>query len=323
MKVCLIRSYADKPWRSAATYDRIEASLASAWPVVPLSARDPAELELRLGAFAREAADGLFVFNIAEYLDETARAGFLPELLDGMGLPHLGSSAAVCALALDKSRAKDALVAAGVPTPRFFVVREGEGDTAERAAAIGYPLFVKPAGEGGHIGIGADSIVRNEGELARKLRSLSELVGGPALVEEYVGEEAMREFSVGVLEGRDRLYAPIEIDWDSMRLERRILSRDAAMNDRERVVPIADEVARNRAVELAGRTFDAVGASDYARIDIRMNASGWYVLEINAMPGLGPGSFLPAAAESRYGIGYPALIRRLALESMVRQGLVP
>jgi D-alanine-D-alanine ligase len=322
MTICLIRSYADKPWRSSETYDRIEKSLASEWPVATLATRDPAEFERRLGALKRQEGDGLFVFNIAEYLDEETRTGFLPELLDGMGVPHLGSPAAVCALALDKARSKEALIASGIPTPRYFVVRAGEGEASARAAAIGYPLFVKPVGEGGHIGIGADSIVRNPEELDRKLRSLFEVAGGEALVEEYVDEEGMREFSVGVLDGRDRHYAPIEIDWASMRVEHRILSHEVAMNDRERVMPVADEEARKRAVELAARTFDAVGARDYSRVDIRMNATGWYVLEINTMPGLGPQSFLPGAALSLHGIGYQALIRRLARDSMARQGLV-
>lgn len=325
MTISLIRSYTDKPWRSPETYDLIESSLSEAWPVVSLSPRDGAELSRRLEDLRRGSE--LFVFNIAEYLDEVSKEGFLPGLLDDLGVPHLGSSAACCAIALDKGRTKAALSAAGVPTPRFVVVEPGTAVPLDAAGALGYPLFVKPLSEGGHIGIGSDSIVRSPRDLERKLRSVFDLTGGAALVEEYIHEEGMREFSVAVLdrpgpEGRgERVFAPIEIDWAAMTVDSPILSYEVAMKDLERVIPVADREARETLSELAGRTFDAVGASDYSRVDIRMNRTGWYVLEINTMPGLGPHSFLPGAVRDQHGLDYPALIRRLVRDSMARQGL--
>jgi D-alanine-D-alanine ligase len=322
MTIALIESYTDKPWRSPETFARIRAALEARWRVIPIRTRNPEELRALLEEAGRVGGGDVFVFNIAEYLDEEAKSGFVPALLDGWGIPHLGSSAAAAEVALDKAWTKRTLLARGVPTPPFFTAERIDAAKREEAERIGYPLFVKPVGEGGHIGIGDDSVVRDAAALAAAVERIAAGLGQPALVEKYVSEAGMREFSVGVLDGACRLFTPIEIDWDSMEVGAAILSHAVAMNDGERVKLVADEEARARVVDLAAQTFDAVGARDYARIDIRMNETGYYVLEINAMPGLGPHSFLPEAAEAIHGLDYPRLIRKLAEDSMRRQGLL-
>jgi len=70
---------------------------------------------------------------------------------------------------------------------------------------------------------------------------------------------------------------------------------------------------------LTQRTFAAVGARDYSRVDLRMNQTDCFVIEINVMPGLGPHSFLPEAAKDIYGLEYNQLIHKLTEESMQRQ----
>jgi D-alanine-D-alanine ligase len=321
MTVLLIESITDKPWRSEETYGLIEASLRERWRTLPIRARTEAELRSRV-ARARAAEDGrLYIFNIAEYLDETAKEGFIPEILDDLGLPRLGSSGAAARLALDKAGTKRRLEALGVATPRFLVADGDDSEARVSDAKLRYPLFVKPILEGGHIGIGEDSLVRDPSELSAAVERVLRIHRQAALVEEYVGGEGMREFSVGVLDGRERRFLPIEIDWDAMGLATPILSRDAAMRDLERIKPVEDEGARDAVVDLAGRTFDAIGARDYARIDVRSDSRGFFVLEINAMPGLGQHSFLPEAAESILGSSYGKLIRTLAEESSARQGI--
>jgi len=54
-----------------------------------------------------------------------------------------------------------------------------------------------------------------------------------------------------------------------------------------------------------------------------MDEGGCYVLEINIMPGMGPHSFLPAAALDIHGLGYGGLVQRLAEEAMLRLGIDP
>ncbi len=98
-----------------------------------------------------------------------------------------------------------------------------------------------------------------------------------------------------------------------------ILSYKAAEEDLERIKLVRDEIIRDEIVDLAERTFIALGARDYSRVDIRMNDTGCYVLEINIMPGLGPHSFLPEAVKALYILEYNQLIQKITEDSMNRQ----
>ena len=267
----------------------------------------------------REHEESIFVFNIAEYLDERNKEGFLPALLDEWNIPHLGSSAEAVAIGLDKEKTKKLLFDNQIPTPRYFVANKGGFDTRCLAERIGYPLFVKPIGEGGHIGIGNDSIVYDDANLDKAVNRIFDDYKQPALVEEYITGKEMREFSVGIIDGETRLFAPVEIDYESMGVEIAILSYEAAEEDRERIKLVRDEMIRSEIIDLAERTFIAVGARDYGRVDIRMNHIGCYVLEINMMPGLGPDSFLPQAAKTIHALEYDQLIQKLAEDSIKRK----
>lgn len=319
MEIALIKSYTHKPWRSPETYQLIEDSLRERWTVAATEARQPEALHDFLEGIQMDEDKDLFVFNIAEYLDEEHKRGFLPELLEDWDLPHLGSSAEAVALGLDKAGTKAVLEQQGIPTPAYFVAEPGEPDLAARAEAIGYPLMVKPVGEGGHIGVSADSIVEDPAGLEAAVERVHAQYQQPALVEQYIGGPEMREFSVGLVDGDPPLVVPVEIDFDAMDLEVDILSYTAAQKDLERIKLVEEEEVRERIVDLARRTFEAVGARDYCRVDLRMDAKDCYVLEINVMPGLGPHSFLPEAAHDIYDLEYDQLIRRLVESSLRRQ----
>ena len=140
-----------------------------------------------------------------------------------------------------------------------------------------------------------------------------------ALVEEYITGKGMREFSVGITDGETRLFTPIEIDYESMDVQKAILSYEAAQKDLERTKLVQDGRIRDEIIDLSKRTSVAAGARDYSRVNLRMNHTGCYVLEINIMPGLGPHSFLPEAAKDIYALEYNQLIQNLAKDSMRRQ----
>lgn len=322
MEIALIKSYTNKPWRSPQTYQMIEEGLRARWPVHSVVTHDPTDLHNFLTTLQQTYGDRVFAVNVAEYLDEESKVGFLPALLEEWQIPFLGSSAETTAIELDKARTKELLNEHGVPTPRYFVAKRMDEDVQTLAAAIGYPLLVKPVAEGGHIGIGEDSIVHNRADLARAIGRIVADHDQPALVEEFITGHAMREFTVGVIDSETRLFTPVEIDFDNMDVDQAILSHEVVQNDLERIKPVADVAMCNTIIDLAARTFDAVGAQDYSRVDLRMDHSGCYVLEINTMPGLGPHSFLPAAAQDIHGIAYNELIQRLVMDSMKRQQLV-
>jgi D-alanine-D-alanine ligase len=315
----LIKSYADKPWRNPETYQLIEDSLREKWRVHSINTKNPDTLYSFLDDLRQEYGDNLFVFNIAEYLDETNRKGFLPALLDEWNIPHLGSSSEAVAIGLDKERTKKLLSRNQIPTARYFVANRGDSDNKRLAEKIGYPLFVKPVEDGGHNGIGVDSIVYDYASLEKAVDRVFDNFNQPALVEEYITGKGMREFSVGIIAGETRISTPVEIDYESMGVKIPILSYEAAKRDLERIMLLRDGIIRDEIIDLAERTFTAVGARDYSRVDIRMNPIGCYVLEINIMPGLGPHSFLPEAAKDIHDLEYNQLIQKLAEDSMERQ----
>jgi len=319
MEIALIKSYTEKIWRSPETYQLIENSLREKWRVTSINTKNPETLYSTLARLKRESGENIFVFNIAEYLDEKNQTGFLPALLEEWNIPHLGSSADTIAIGLDKAKTKELLGKQQILTPQYFVANRKDSDITYSAERIGYPLIVKPIKEGGHIGIEEDSIVYDDASLNKIVKRIFDTFTQPALVEEYITGKEMREFSVGIIDGETRFFTPVEIDYESMDVQQAILSYKAAQKDLERIKLVQDGKIHDEIIDLSKRTFIAVGARDYSRVDLRMNHTGCYVLEINIMPGLGPHSFLPVAAKDIYALGYDQLIQKLAQDSMQRQ----
>jgi len=319
MEIALIKSYSNKPWRSSETYELIEDSLREKWRVRSIHTKNPEALFGFINQLKHDVGKQVFVFNIAEYLDEGKKTGFLPDLLEDWKIQHLGSSAKTIAIGLDKARTKDILIKNKIPTPRYFVTNRGELEISDRVEKIGYPLIAKPISEGGHNGIRKDSIVYDDANLKKIINRIFDEFHQPALVEEYITGKGMREFSVGIIDGEFRLFTPIEIDFEAMAGNNEILSFESAQKDSERTKPMLDIKMRKEIIDLASKTFNAVGAHDYGRVDLRMNDTGCYVIEINIMPGLGPHSFLPEAAKDIHAIEYGQLIQKLTENSLRRQ----
>ncbi len=319
MEIALIKSYSNKPWRSPETYELIEDSLREKWRVRSIHTKNPQALYGFINRLKHEGGKHVFVFNIAEYLDEEKKVGFLPSLLEEWKVNHLGSSAKAIAIGLNKARTKDILDRYQIPTPRYFVANREDSENRVRAEKISYPLIVKPIKEGGHIGIREDSIVYDDAHLKNIINRILDEHHQPALVEEYITGKGMREFSVGIIDGKVRLFTPIEIDFESMDGNHEILSFESAQKDLERTKPLRDKNILDKIIDLSSKTFKAIGAIDYSRVDLRMNHTGCYVLEINIMPGLGPHSFLPEAAKDIHAIEYNQLIQKLTENSLQRQ----
>ena len=77
--------------------------------------------------------------------------GVIQGALETIAMPYTGSGVLGSALGMDKYRTKLAWAGAGLPTADSVLLRE-EADLA-LAAAIGFPLMVKPAHEGSSIGM--------------------------------------------------------------------------------------------------------------------------------------------------------------------------
>jgi len=315
MHIILIKAFNNKPWRSVETYRRIESALNAEFERVSVViAENGTQLKSELMNYSGKSS--LFVFNIAEFTDGPD-AAFIPRILEELDLPQLGSSCETILNGLNKAKAKELAMESGVPTPDFFLVNEFSRGWIKEAEAIGYPVIIKPNFGGGHIGIEDDSIVYNNKQFIETLKKILQNFNEPMLVEKYITEENMREFSVGIIGNETRIVLPLEIDYDNMQLQTKILSGTAAQKDLEKVKLLRGEIKIEAELcNMATLTYDALKGSDYCRVDLRMNNTGLYLLEINIMPGLGPLSFLPFAAKKIMELDYPHLISLLTKESM-------
>lgn len=317
MHIILIKAFNKKPWRSPKTYQRIESALNAEFETVSVViTENGTQLKSELMEYSGKSS--VYVFNIAEFTNGRD-AAFIPRILEELDLPHLGSSCESILNGLNKAKAKELAMETGVPTPDFFLVNEFSRGWIKDAEAIGYPVIIKPNFGGGHIGIEDDSIVYTNKQFIEILKRSLQKFNGPMLVEKYITEENMREFSISIIGNKTKIVLPLEIDYANMQVQRKILSGTTAQKDLERVKLLrGEEKLKKEICNMATLTYDALKGSDYCRVDLRMNNTGLYLLEINIMPGLGPLSFLPFAAKEIMGLDYPHLISLLTRESMKR-----
>jgi D-alanine-D-alanine ligase len=205
---------------------------------------------------------------------------------DDNGLNYTGSNAKAIALDFSKPIAKQVVSDAGLKTAAYFTASAGQYPTAADLP-LDFPLFIKPQNTGGGRGIGADSVARDFEAFTYKVSTLTSDFVGDALVESYLPG---REFSVAILENIDSdvlTVMPIEIITDKNKQGDRILGQKVKSDDTEHTIAVTNGVVRDKVVDLATKTFRALGARDYGRIDIRLDEQGVaHFLEANLIPGI-------------------------------------
>jgi D-alanine-D-alanine ligase len=224
--------------------------------------------------------------------------GTLQSLLDLYGLKYTGSGRLGSSLAWDKAISKQLFLLAQIPTP---VWRLAPVSTRTVTREIGFPVIVKPSGQGSTVGL---SLVED----AAGLDEAIELAGrfdGDVLIEQFI---AGRELTVGVL--GDKPLAVGEI----------IPARGEIFDYEAKYQPggaaeifpadIPQDLARQ--VQTLGLiAHAALRLSHYSRADFRLDENGsLWCLEVNTLPGLSPGSLLPQSAAAA-GIPFDELCERI------------
>jgi D-alanine-D-alanine ligase len=269
---------------------------------------------IRVATRLRDEAPDL-VFNLTEsFAGASALDSSMASLLNLLHLRYTGSSHSGLMLAGDKVLTKRILSFHGIRTPEFAVLHRG---ALENAEALQFPVIVKPPQEDASIGITAASVARDLNELLTGMDQIQRQHRGPILVERFIEG---REFYVGVL-GNDEAEAlpPAELDMsgfpDGVPRVATWNAKWEAENEEAsgRVVFPADldpEVAA-RMRQAAVEAFRALRLRDYARVDLRLDASGDpFVLEVNPNCYLARGEVFAESAE-RTGLSYEALIGRI------------
>ena len=240
--------------------------------------------------------------------------GTVQELLEILDLPYTGPGVAACALCMDKIAAKHEMRAAELPTPDWAAFnatafRElGAADTLEEIEErLGFPLVIKPASQGSSLGVEFASSRDAVPEALVAAFSYDDRV----LLERYVKG---RELAVSVL--ADQALPVVEAiprEEDFFNFEARY-----EIGRTEYVCPadLADEDT-HLVQELAARTYETLGCTGFARVDLILGDDGPQVLEVNAIPGLTDTSLFPMAAEAA-GIDFAQLVARILATPQTR-----
>jgi len=225
--------------------------------------------------------------------------GALQGALQWLDTPYTGSGVMASAIAMDKVRSKHLFRAADIPTPDYAVVR-CQADASAAAERLGFPLIIKPSGQGSSVGM---SKISERAELDAAV-DMALQFGDTALLETCITGD---EFTVAVLQGRTL---------PSIRIETpRVFYDYRAKYESDRTEYICrgteSDAEEQRYADLAIAAFDELGCTGWGRVDFMTGADGQpLVLEVNTVPGMTSHSLVPMAARQA-GIDFNQLCWRI------------
>lgn len=282
-------------------------------------------------------------FNICEGHFGDARESQVPALLEMLRIPYTGSRVMTLALTLDKPMTKRVLTYHDLPTPPFQVFERVDDPISSEMT---FPMFVKPSREGTGMGISSDSIVRNEAELREQVRYVLDRYQQTALVERFIEGREVTVGVIGNLEGPAARRLPDDEESPLIQAGLRFLpamevnlkpfeTTDVVYSNRLKVAladkldylcpaPIDPELAADLDWYTAA-VFRITGALDVSRVDFRLDAhDNWkpYILEINPLPGLSPGTSDLVIEAAALGISHTELVNLILETSLRRYGLI-
>jgi D-alanine-D-alanine ligase len=249
-----------------------------------------------LAELAAEKFDRVFIALHGRYGED----GTIQGALELLGIPYTGSGVMTSAMAMDKITTKIMWLNAGLPTPRYAVLKPGT-DLAAATAQLGLPIAVKPPHEGSSIGFTKVTAPDQMQGAYDKAAALDDEV----LAEEFV---AGREFTVAVLgTGESARALPIveivapqgEYDYQNK------YYTDVTQYFCPPQLPqdIQDEMQR-----CAVEAYRVLGCEGWGRVDVLLRESDNrpFLLEVNTSPGMTSHSLVPMAARA-VGMSYEAL----------------
>jgi len=232
--------------------------------------------------------------------------GALQGALQWLNTPYTGSGVMASALAMDKVRSKHLFQQAGIRTPDYAVV-ESKADVMRAVEMFGYPVVLKPAGQGSSVGM---SKVFDAADIAAATE-LALSFDSPALVERCI---VGAELTVAVLQGEalpsirietPRVFYDYRAKYESERTQYHCPGTDSEQHE---------QLYR----ELAEAAFRELGCSGWGRVDFMQGPDGEpQVLEVNTVPGMTSHSLVPMAAKQR-GIDFDSLCWRI-LETSIAE----
>jgi D-alanine-D-alanine ligase len=242
--------------------------------------------------------------------------GTVQGLLELAGLPYVGAGVLASAVSMDKEMMKRVCAERLLPVVEFVTVFRGEEGAAAKAAALPYPLFVKPANLGSSVGI---SKAHDLAELEKAIEFAAQFDSKVIIERGITG----RELECAVLGNNAPVASlPCEIlpsrefyDYE----DKYLLDKAQTKLPAELPEETTKELRR-----LAVECYRAVGCEGMARVDFLLeNSTGkLYINEINTIPGFTSISMYPKMWEYS-GVPFGALLDQLielALDRQKRRG---
>jgi D-alanine-D-alanine ligase len=315
---------ATAPWKTE--HDVIESLRTRGHEVLPLGVQD----DLGVVRSAIETWKPTIVFNLLESFDDVTTFDMnVVSYLELMKVPYTGCNPRGLLIARDKALSKQLLAYHRIPFPEFMVFRRNKA--IRIPPHMQFPVIVKSLTYEASVGISQASVVNDVEKLRKRVEFIHESVGSDAIAERYIdgrelyvgvlGNDRIRVFPVwemtfeGMIEGDNWPIATERVKWNPKYQTKHGIQTNAAQHLPEGAI---DQIQR-----LVRRIYRTLALTGYARVDLRMDASGKvFFLEANPNPQIAHGEDFAESAE-RSGLKYEALLERiLALGLAWRPGTV-
>lgn len=237
--------------------------------------------------------------------------GTIQGLLELCHIPYVGNGVLSSAVAMDKVFAKALFRQAGITVADDWVLTESdfladpEVSYRELVQRVELPVFIKPARSGSSVGV---SLAKTTEELIAGVVEAFKIDGKILIEPKLEG----RELECSVLESKDgehRVSVAGEIvvsGRDFYDYEAKYLSSTSQL-----IVPAELNLDQLQEMQsIARKAFDALGCSGLARTDFFLTDSGFFLTEINTMPGFTSVSMYPKLWQAS-GLSYSELIQEL------------
>lgn len=238
--------------------------------------------------------------------------GCVQGVLETLGLAYTHSGVLASALAMDKTKAKAVLAAAGVSVPGGGLYNRFE---AARGHVMQPPYVVKPNAEGSSVAV--FRVFEGANAPPVELAGPSWTHGEDVLVEPYI---AGLELAVTIMDGEALTVTEIESRSGFYDYEAKYSEGGSVHRLPARIAADVSQTAMRHA-EAAHR---ALGCRGVTRADLRYDPVKeiLVLLEINTQPGMTPTSLVPEQAAHR-GLGFDELVRWITEDAHAGGGARP
>lgn len=226
--------------------------------------------------------------------------GRMQAALEMLGIPYTGSRPQACALAMDKNLSKLIWAETALPTPPWLLVKDAAAETLDEIQLmLGYEVFVKPNHGGSSIYMGK---VTKRSQLAAAIETALQEEDSVLIEQTVPGIE----LTYGIVE--DTVFHGIQIETDQEFYD---YAAKYELDTTQYICPPRIQAdIEEHCRELALAAFQALGCSDWGRVDLMLRGREPFLLEANTVPGMTDHSLVPKAA-AQFGLAPGELLTKI------------